>query len=145
MIRIRASRPQDLPRLFEIWRTAVEATHAFVAPEHLTIIATQVREQYLPAAVLHVAVDADDHPMGFMGVTEGMIDSLFIDPAYHGRGIGRALIEAARTPGRTLTVDVNEQNVGARRFYERLGFEVVGRSELDSSGMPYPLLHLREQ
>jgi hypothetical protein len=28
-------------------------------------------------------------------------------------------------------------------FYLRLGFEVVGRSELDSNGKPYPLLHMR--
>lgn len=145
MIRVRPNRPDDLPRLFEIWRAAVEATHEFLTPEHLAIIAAQVREQYLPTASLQVAVDAEDHPMGFMGTAEGMIDSLFVDPAHHGAGIGRALVEAARVPGRTLSVDVNEQNLGARRFYERLGFKVVGRSPVDSSGMPYPLLHLRQQ
>ncbi|WP_129649522.1 acetyltransferase [Peristeroidobacter agariperforans] len=145
MIRIRPNRPEDLPRLFEIWRTAVEATHGFVSPEHLRMIGAQVREQYLPNAVLQVAVDAEDHPMGFMGAAEGLIDSLFVDPAYHGRGVGRCLVETARTSGRTLSVDVNEQNIGARRFYERLGFKVIGRSELDTAGMPYPLLHLREQ
>lgn len=145
MIRIRSSRPEDSPRLFEIWRSAVEATHGFVAAEHLAIIDKQVREEYLPSAVLHVAVDAADRPVGFMGSAGDMIESLFVDPAYHGRGVGRRLIELARASGRTLTVDVNEQNTGARQFYERLGFEVIGRSELDGSGMPYPLLHLREQ
>lgn len=145
MIRVRSSRPEELPRLFEIWRTAVEATHGFLTPEHLAMITAQVREQYLPTAVLHVAVDAADRPMGFMGFADGMIDSLFVDPAHHGCGVGRRLVETARTSGHTLSVDVNEQNLGARKFYERLGFKVVGRSELDSSGMPYPLLHLREQ
>jgi len=28
-------------------------------------------------------------------------------------------------------------------FYLRMGFEVVGRSELDDFGKPYPLLHMR--
>ncbi len=28
-------------------------------------------------------------------------------------------------------------------FYEHHGFEVIGRSELDDAGRPYPLLHLR--
>ncbi len=145
MIRIRPSRAEDLPRLFEVWRSAVDATHGFVAPEDLAIIATQVREHYLPTAVLHVAVAADDCPLAFMGMADGMIESLFVDPAHHGRGIGRALVEAARGTSRTLAVDVNEQNIGARGFYERLGFEVVARSELDGSGMPYPILHLREK
>ncbi len=144
MIRIRAGRPQDLPRLFEIWRRAVDATHGFVSPQHLEIIGTQVREQYLPGAVLHVAVDDNDFPLGFMGTSTGTIDSLFVDPAHHSRGIGRSLVEQAISAGRAVAVDVNEQNLGAQKFYERLGFEVVGRSELDGSGMPYPLLHLRK-
>jgi putative acetyltransferase len=42
-----------------------------------------------------------------------------------------------------LTVDVNEQNEPARRFYEALGFVAAGRSPLDDNGLPYPILHLR--
>jgi putative acetyltransferase len=42
------------------------------------------------------------------------------------------------------TVDVNEQNVGAVAFYRRIGFEVEGRSEVDSTGKPFPLLHMRK-
>jgi hypothetical protein len=41
------------------------------------------------------------------------------------------------------TVDVNEQNPQAVGFYLHIGCEVVGRSELDGMGKPYPLLHLR--
>ena len=40
-------------------------------------------------------------------------------------------------------VDVNEQNVLAASFYLHRGFEVIGRSETDEAGRPYPLLHLR--
>jgi putative acetyltransferase len=28
-------------------------------------------------------------------------------------------------------------------FYQRMGFEVVGRSAVDGLGQPFPLLHLR--
>jgi putative acetyltransferase len=38
---------------------------------------------------------------------------------------------------------VNEQNDAARAFYERLGFQIVGRSDLDDAGRPFPLLHMR--
>jgi len=57
------------------------------------------------------------------------LDKLYVLPARHGRGIGRALIEhvasAARRSGcRTLILNVNRDNVGAVRAYERCGFAV---------------------
>ena len=33
---------------------------------------------------------------------------------------------------------------GALKFYQACGFEVIGRSPVDSAGRPYPLLHLEE-
>jgi putative acetyltransferase len=39
-------------------------------------------------------------------------------------------------------VDVNEQKPKALGFYQRIGFKVVGRLELDGQGKPHPLLHL---
>jgi putative acetyltransferase len=38
---------------------------------------------------------------------------------------------------------VNEQNPAACRFYQACGFVVIGRSEVDDAGRPYPLLHMR--
>jgi putative acetyltransferase len=91
-----------------------------------------------------VVADAEDRAVGFMGLTGSNIDALFVDPELHGRGIGRALVEHARSvAGDELTVDVNEQNESGAGFYERLGFRRIGRSELDEQGRPYPLLHLR--
>jgi putative acetyltransferase len=40
-------------------------------------------------------------------------------------------------------VDVNEQNPQGVAFYRYMGFEPVGRSELDGQGNPFPLLHMR--
>lgn len=53
------------------------------------------------------------------------------------------LDHAARLKG-ALTVDVNEQNPEAVRFYEALGFELVGRSPVDDAGRPFPILHMRQ-
>jgi putative acetyltransferase len=143
MTRIRASRANDVPRLFEIWQGAVAATHDFVSREAKAEIAGIVREQYLPNAPLWVIVEEAGRPLGFMGMTGATMDSLFIDPAHHGRGLGRAMVEHARALAPELSVDVNEQNQGAVAFYRRLGFREVGRSPTDDSGRPYPLLHLR--
>lgn len=58
------------------------------------------------------------------------LDKLYVLPRLHGRGIGRMLIDhvahAARRSGcRTLTLNVNRNNAGAIRAYERCGFAIV--------------------
>jgi putative acetyltransferase len=73
------------------------------------------------------------------------MDSLFIDPAYCGRGLGRAMVEHACSIAPDLSVDVNEQNEAAVAFYRHLGFAQVGRSPVDGSGRPYPLLHMKRE
>ncbi|MBS7704727.1 acetyltransferase [Chelatococcus asaccharovorans] len=141
---IRPSTPDDQPRLFEIWDTAVRATHDFLAPRDLATIAAMVRDEYLPTAKnLAVVVDHGGQAFGFLGLNGSHIDSLFVHPDRHGQGGGRALVEWAARSRAALFVDVNEQNKGGRLFYERLGFVEVGRSSRDHDGRPYPLLHLR--
>lgn len=140
---IRDSRPHDRERLFEIWRDAVARTHSFLKPGDFEEIGRQVRESYLPHAQLLVAEDGMGRLVGFMGMTDAHIDSLFIDPEHHGNGVGSALVARASEAHAVLTVDVNEQNEKATGFYERLGFICFGRSAEDDAGRPYPLLHLR--
>lgn len=52
---------------------------------------------------------------------------LYVEPGARGRGIGRALMEAAMREARgrgadTMDIGVDEPDTAARRLYERLGF-----------------------
>ena len=142
-ISIRPSRPDDYPRTFEIWRGAVVATHDFLTPEDFAAIERMVRDQYLPAAEFWIAADENDQALAFMGMSGAQIDSLFVHAEARSSGVGRRLVEHAMTLHPVLTVNVNEQNASGAGFYQRLGFEVIGRSPVDDAGRPYPLLHLR--
>jgi putative acetyltransferase len=143
MFSLRSARPEDCARNFEIWRTAVTATHHFLSPEDFDAISALVRDTYLPMADLIVAVDADDLAHGFLGGLGDHIDALFVHAESRSRGIGRQLVKHFLAGRTAATVDVNEQNHAGRGFYERLGFEVFDRSEQDDDGRPYPLLKLR--
>lgn len=68
---------------------------------------------------------------------------LFVHDRARGRGVGTALLQHVISRENVRTVDVNEQNPAALGFYEHAGFSVVGRSDVDSAGKPYPLLHLK--
>lgn len=141
----RPSTPADLEALYAIWRGAVEATHHFLAPEDLEFYADMLRREYLPPGGFVVAAAADNTPLAFMKMEDDAIDALFVAPAHHGRGLGRALVEHAAQGRAVLRVSVNEQNAGACAFYHRLSFRPIGRSALDPCGRPYPLLHLRRE
>ncbi|PQA72037.1 acetyltransferase [Brucella oryzae] len=142
MIHIRKSNKADAPALTKIWRASVLATHDFLSRDDFLEIEKLVAEQYLPNVEVWLIEDAGK-PVGFMGMSECHIDSLFIAPDQRGKGIGKQMIAYAKTLGSPLTVDVNEQNLQGIGFYRHMGFVETGRSETDDQGRPYPLLHLR--
>ncbi|MCL6741424.1 acetyltransferase [Sphingomonas sp. RB56-2] len=139
---IRASTAGDGNRVVSIWRDAVDATHHFLTVSDRLAIDVAVRD-FLPSAPMMLWVDDHDVAVGFMILTEFRMEALFVDPSKHGMGIGRRFVEYALERHPTITTEVNEQNHQARRFYDGVGFETVGRSELDEEGRPYPLLHLQ--
>ena len=141
-ITIRPATAADHPTLVRIWRSAVEATHDFLADADRDAIESRLASDYFPAVTL-VLAEIEDSPVGFAGALNGNLEMLFVDAAHRGAGIGTLLLDHAIAHHAVSRVDVNEQNTSATAFYDRRGFEVTGRSELDDAGRPYPLLHLR--
>jgi putative acetyltransferase len=146
-MQIRRAEAAEQPELLEIWLHSVRATHLFLTEADIDALAVQV-DAYLSSSLETFWVLADDEggAVGFMGQSGDEIDSLFIAPAFHRHGGGRMLVRHAEAiADGPLRVSVNEQNAGALKFYQACGFDVVGRSELDGQGRPFPLLHLRQQ
>ncbi|PHZ83965.1 hypothetical protein CRD36_14225 [Paremcibacter congregatus] len=71
------------------------------------------------------------------------IDSLACFPAYRGRGLGKLLIEDAFEEAQAVACDrisllAFEQNAGAMRLYQHMGFEVLYRlPAVESEEIPY--------
>ncbi|MBN9219729.1 MAG: acetyltransferase [Mesorhizobium sp.] len=139
---IRGYEQADNARLVEIWLAAVRATHLFLTEDHIQFFLPLVRDEYLPALEVFVALDETGQSSGFAGLSGSKLEMLFVDPASHGSGIGRRLVDHAAVLKGRIEVDVNEQNPGAVAFYRKLGFAAVGRSELDGTGKPFPLIHM---
>ncbi len=133
--------PADFPRLVEIWRSAVTATHDFLAEEDFDRIENNLASAYFPAVDLLVA-EVDGVAVGFAGVADGNLEMLFVSDESRGTGVGTLLLREAIADRGVVRVDVNEQNVSGIGFYLSRGFVQVGRSELDGDGRPYPILHL---
>lgn len=87
--------------------------------------------------------------MLFEGVPEDAVYvlDLAVDAAWHGRGVGRALIAAAtdrarRDGARRLALDVAATNP-ALAFYQRIGLQIVGQVTLDIPVAEEDRLHYR--
>jgi GNAT superfamily N-acetyltransferase len=89
-------------------------------------------------------------PVGGVGVRRigpatGEVRRLWVDPAWRGRGVGRALMDAlegaARRLGlRTLELGTGERQPEAVSLYASSGWE---RLRLDTEGRPLPASHIR--
>lgn len=132
----------EFDRIIEVWESAVRATHDFLQEADIVAMRPQIRYGYLQAVKLRVFKDEHAVIQGFLGVSEGNVDMLFVAADAHGKGIGKALMQYAVQHMGATKVDVNEQNPGALAFYHKQGFEVVSRSTHDSQGNPFPLLHM---
>ncbi|MGH1596549.1 GNAT family N-acetyltransferase [Yersinia proxima] len=140
---IRRAIPADTPRLVDIWEKAVRETHVFLTEADIQFYLPRVRDIYLPALEVWLFENSRE-AVGLMGLDGNNVEMLFVDPVYHGKGVGKALLSHAHHLKGKLTVDVNEQNPAALAFYLKCDFVKNGRSELDGEGRAFPLLHLAQ-
>ena len=148
---IRPPHSDEREALLALWERSVRATHLFLAEEDLLFYRPLVREVLHSSMELWAACDGlTGVPLGFMGLDRSWdsgaawkLEALFVDPPHGRKGVGSLLVRHARILKGALSLDVNEQNPGARAFYARMGFTKTGRSPRDGSGRPFPLIHMQ--
>ncbi len=132
----------EYPDVVRLWEASVRATHAFLKEEDIEYFKPLILNRYLGAVVLRCIRNPRKAIIGFAGFEGHHLEMLFIHPDYRGKGIGKALLDYGIAQLQVRKVDVNEQNLQAVGFYQHCGFTIIGRSERDASGKPYPILHM---
>ena len=107
--------------------------------EHREIIRSVFAEALRGQSLMLVA-DSGDFPVGQLWIDlarkkvahVAILWALRVIPGFRGSGIGSRLIQAAentlRKHGyRTCEIGVEDENVDARRLYERMGYQVIGK------------------
>lgn len=130
-------------QLTNIWEQSVKATHLFLSALEIEYIKKSIPLALQEIPHLVIAVNDGDLPIGFMGVENGKLEMLFISPKERGKGIGRRFIRYGIETLSVNEVTVNEQNPKAVGFYERMGFKVYKRTDVDEQDRPYPLLYMK--
>ncbi|MBO4794004.1 MAG: GNAT family N-acetyltransferase [Deltaproteobacteria bacterium] len=130
-----------LAELMDIWEASVRASHTFLPSGEVARLKPWVESAIL--GVPNLVIARVGAPVAFMGIKERKLEMLFVHPVFFRRGIGRKLVDYARGRYAVDSVDCNEQNPQALAFYRSMGFTVVGRTETDEMGNPYPIVKLR--
>ncbi|UWQ22249.1 GNAT family N-acetyltransferase [Jannaschia sp. W003] len=130
---IRPYRAEDIEPVIDVWQRANALAHPFLSEDFVAGVHRAMRDIYLPNAETYL-LEVGGTVVGFIALIGNEIGGLFLDPAMHGRGHGRALVDHAVALKGPLTVEVFRDNELGRPFYERYGFEFVGDELHEPSG-----------
>jgi putative acetyltransferase len=114
----------DLEAVLDAWYEASLVAHSFLPPDFFVAERRELADRWLPASETYVA-ERDDRVVGFLSLVGDEVGGLFVHPDHQRQGVGRALVDHARSLRGTLELDVFEENEIGRRFYAAYGFEPV--------------------
>ena len=121
---IRKFETQDLDAVMQIWLHGNLDAHAFIPVSFWEAHFEMVRD-LLPQAELYVHENEAPRQIdGFIGLTENHIEGIFVAKAARSKGIGKALLEYAKSRKPRLDLSVYQKNERALAFYRREQFVV---------------------
>mgnify|MGYP002544378055 FL=1 len=121
---IRKFETQDLGTVMQIWLHGNLNAHAFIAASFWRGHFEMVRDLLLQAELYVHENEAPRQIDGFIGLTENHIEGIFVAKAARSKGIGKALLEYAKSRRPRLDLSVYQKNERALAFYRREQFVV---------------------
>lgn len=122
------------------WETASDLAHPF-----LTAVFRQTERHNIPAIYLPLAdtfvAEQDGQVVGYIALLKNEVGALFVQPAFHGHGVGRALMDYAKARHPVLEVEVFTANNIGRGFYKQAGFTQLHSYHHEETGQQ--MLRLR--
>lgn len=130
---IRTFRESDLSAIMKIWLDTNIKTHNFISEEYWTSNYDMVKE-ILPKAEIYVYEDDVTNLIdGFIGLTDCYIAGLFVKDTAQSKGIGKQLLDYAKSIKSEMWLSVYKENVGAVHFYKREQFQIQSESVDDNT------------
>lgn len=136
-VSIREAREGDLDALTDVWERAARSSHGFMDEADIVEMRPFVRDSYLPSMDVWL-VESDGGPIAFVGARGAHVELLYVDPPFHGQGLGRHLLAHVGATSVEVYAD-NETGVG---FYRSQGFSEVRRRARDAAGRPFAMVVL---
>ena len=125
---IRAFRDSDLFAVMQLWLETNVQAHSFIHPCYWSGHFDPLKK-ILPQAETYVyESEATRRIVGFIALTDNCIKGCVVKDSEQSKGIGKQLLDQAKSVRSSLTLQVYHKNTRAIRFYEREGFAATGES-----------------
>lgn len=127
---IRELHKADIDKVADIWLDTNIKAHSFIPAEYWESNSELVKEMMLQAEVY--VYDVDHEIQGFIGMTDEYINGIFVCGEMQSQGIGKFLLDYAKSKKKKLLLNVYQKNARAISFYQREGFDIQC-SDLDEA------------
>ena len=140
---IRQYAESDCEAVIDVWYAASLVATPFLSRTFLKAERENIRAIWLLKADTWV-YEADHEVIGFLSLLGNEVGGIFVHPDAQGCGVGTALMDKAASLRDELFLDVFEENMVGRRFYDSYGFgfeykhlhEQTGRVQMRMSFRP---------
>ena len=132
-MKIRQYKDSDLEAVLSSWEKATRLAHPFMTEGFLAQERINTAEIYLPNTDTWV-MEIDGEVVGFIALMGNEVGAIFVQPEFHGRGAGKALMDKAQELHDDLEVEVFKENSIGRKFYSQYGFELLAEKLHEATG-----------
>ena len=116
----------DMPALGRLHYHTVRTSLPFVPEVHPAHeVEGYFSGPFFAKAEFWLAEDEAGEAIGYVAFRPDFVEHLFIRPSSQGQGVGLALLNKAKAGAFELSLWTFQQNLRARRFYEKHGFVVA--------------------
>ena len=125
----------DGDEVVHIWLEASIKAHYFIGREYWESKAEEMKTTYLPQSESYVYIDEGaNRIVGFISLIDTYLAAIFVMPHQQGRGIGKALINYAKSIRQELTLGVYSKNKPSVMFYKSQGFITENEQTEENTG-----------
>ena len=126
-------RKSDLSAVMKIWLDSNIKSHNFVSKEYWTSNYEMVKE-ILPKSEIYVYEEDDTNLIdGFIGMMDSYLAGLFVKDTAQSKGIGKQLLDYAKSIKSEMTLSVYQKNIRAVHFYQREQFQIQSENIDDNT------------
>lgn len=130
---IRKLRESNLSAVMKIWLDTNIKSHNFVSKEYWTSNYEMVKE-ILPKSEIYVYEEEDTNLIdGFIGLLDSYLAGLFVKDTAQSKGIGKQLLDYAKSIKSEMTLSVYQKNIRAVHFYQREQFQIQSENIDDNT------------